>query len=177
VTINQDTRPWQREENEALAIAVFLGLFAALPAGPAAAMFAPEYGVCVGLPVFLVVFITMAGIVYNVQRRRRFTVSKVFLVKRHIAREVIERVLQEKGMPYEVVNGRFQLEDSTLSIEVDEGYIGLSPFWRMATGYGLFTTEEPGSRIKIHPISAENTSMIMALRRRIDDAFAPRGAS
>lgn len=99
----------------------------------------------------------------------------MFLVRRHIAHEVIERVLQEKGMPYEKVNGRFELEGNGLSIQIDEGHIGPSPFWRIVNRYPLFTTDEPGSRIKIHPISAKNTALIMALRHKIDDAFAPKG--
>jgi hypothetical protein len=167
MTPSSDTRLWEREENEALAIAFVIGTFFAFPV----AAFTPEYGICSGFLVFLA--ITWA--VYKLQKRRRFTVSKVFLVRRHVAHEIVERVLQEKGIPYQNVHGRFQLNDSHLSIQVDEGYIGPSPFWQVIQKRGMLTTQQPGSRIKIHPLEAENTQIIIALRHKIDEAFAPRG--
>lgn len=145
------TNQWRTRETDLFLASIVLGLLAG---GMAFWLF--RFRLFLGIVVFLFVFL----LVYDRTRPHHKTMVKIFYASLADTRQVVQNVLDEKGLPYKVYgNDRFLIED-----EVE---VKVSKF---RTNGGL-----AGTAVYLTPKAPESYQLIFSLRQRLDEAFRPRG--
>ena len=145
------TNHWRTRESDMFLASIVLGLLAG---GMAFWLF--RFRVVLGLVVFFVVFF----LVYDRTRAHHKTMVKMFYATLADAQQVVQNVLDEKGLPYKMIgDGHFFIGD-----EVE---IKVSKF---RTNGGL-----EGTAVSLTPKNPESQQIIFSLRQKLDDAFRPRG--
>jgi len=145
------TNHWRTRETDLFLASIVLGLLAG---GMAFWLF--RFRLFLGIVVFLFVFL----LVYDRTRPHHKTMVKIFFSSLDDARQVVQNVLDEKGLPYKMYG-----EDHFL-IE-DEVEVKVSKF--RANG-GVV-----GTAVSLKPQNSESQQLIFSLRQKLDDAFRPRG--
>ncbi len=145
------TNHWRTRETDLFLAAIVLGLLAG---GMAFWLF--RFRLFLGIVVFLIVFI----LVYDRTRPHHKTMVKIFYASLADTHQVVQNVLDEKGLPYKMFgDDRFLVED-----EVE---VRVSKF---RTNGGL-----TGTAVSLKPQNPESQQIIFSLRQKLDDAFRPRG--
>ena len=89
----------------------------------------------------------------------RAAVYKFFLTTWPVAMQIVEDVLQAKGVPYKRIGENFTVDDITIRVKT-----------------GIYGKNGPkGIYIQIGPYQGKNVPLIQSLREKLDAAFAPRG--
>jgi hypothetical protein len=146
------TNHWRTRETDLFLSSIVLGLLAG---GMAFWLF--RFRLFLGIVVFLFVFL----LVYDRTRPHHKTMVKIFYASLADAHQVVQNVLDEKGLPYKMYgNDRFLVEH-----EVE---IKVSKF---RTAHG----EIEGTAVSLTPKTVESQQLIFSLRQKLDDAFRPRG--
>lgn len=109
-------------------------------------------------PLLLLVFAMLTIIIFQVVGYRPRTLSKLFSITNTEANERIPEVLEMKGLPYEVKNGRYYLIGTNLRIET-------KPY----SHQGL-----AGILVKFVPYEGQNMPLIMSLTERLDESLSAR---
>ncbi len=146
------TNYWRTRESDMFSASITLGLLAG-----AMAYWLSNFRLFVGVIVFLFVFF----LVYDRTRPHHRTMAKIFQTSLTDSHQVVQNVLDEKGLPYKMYGSdRFLIES-----EVE---IKLSKF---RAREGLIE----GTTISLTPKTPESQQLIFSLRQKLDDAFRPRG--
>jgi hypothetical protein len=142
---------WQTRESDMFSASITLGLLAG-----AMAYWLSNFRLFIGVIVFLFVFF----LVYDRTRPHHRTMVKIFHTTLTDSHQVVQNVLDEKGLPYKMYgNDRFLIED-----EVE---VRVSKF---RTNGGL-----EGTAVSLTPKTPESQQLIFSLRQKLDEAFRPRG--
>jgi hypothetical protein len=146
------TNHWQAREKDMFTTAIVAGIFAG---GITYVLLRLHFFLAV--LVFFFVFL----LVYDRTRPHHKTMVKIFYASLADAHQVVQNVLDEKGLPYKMYgNDRFLVEH-----EVE---IKVSKF---RTAHG----EIEGTAVSLTPKTVESQQLIFSLRQKLDDAFRPRG--
>ncbi|MAT95907.1 MAG: hypothetical protein CL608_01970 [Anaerolineaceae bacterium] len=142
---------WQTRENDMFSVAVTAGLFAG---GAALFLFRVHFLLAV------LIFFIVALLVFDRTRLHHKTMVKIFHVSLVEAHQVVQNVLDEKGLPYKMYgNDRF-LIDKEIEVKVS----------KFQTSGGL-----AGTAVSLIPKTHESQQLIFSLRQKLDEAFRPRG--
>lgn len=145
------TNHWRTRETDLFLLSIALGFLAGV-----LAFWLFRYRLFLGIVVFLVVFL----FVYDRTRPHHRTMVKTFYASPADARQVVQNVLDEKGLPYKMYDDhRFIIED-----EVE---VTVSKF--QANGGAV------GTAVSLIPKTPESQQLIFSLRQKLDEAFRPRG--
>lgn len=142
---------WRRQENNFITMAFFAALYLDMFVGMIFQF--EQWYFYVGL--FVVTFFT----VFLATESQHDTFVKVFLETPWDAKQVVQKVLEAKGIPFKRVDGtRFLLEGNDVEIRVT----------------AFKGREVQGTAVYIRPLSDSSTLLVGRLRDKIDEAFRPR---
>jgi len=144
------TNHWRTRETDMFLSSIILGLLAG-----GMAFWLSNFRIFVGIIVFLVAFF----VVYDRTRPYHKTMVKVFGASFVDARQIVQNILNEKGLPYS------QLDNDQYWVE-GEVKIKLIPYQQR----GL-----QGTAVSLTPQNPESQQIIFSLRQKLDEAFRPRG--
>lgn len=145
------TNYWQTREKDMFSTAIATGIFAG---GAALWLFRVHFLLAVLIFFIVVLF------VFDRTRPHHKTMVKIFAVSLADSHQVVQNVLDEKGLPYKMYgNDRFLIGD-----EVE---IRVSKF---QTNGGL-----AGTAVSLTPKTPESQQLIFSLRQKLNEAFRPRG--
>jgi len=107
-------------------------------------------------PMLLITLVILTIIIFQIVGYKPRTLSKMFSSSLNTTRETISQVLDEKGLPYDVDNGRYYLIGSSLRIET-----------KLYQHKGL-----EGTLVQFVPYEGVHMPIIMSLSGRFDEALA-----
>ena len=146
------TNYWQTREKDMFSVAIAAGIFAGV-----AALWLFRMHFLLAVFIFFIV----ALFVFDRTRPHHKTMVKIFHASLADSHQVVQNVLDEKGLPYKMYgNDRFLIEH-----EVE---IKVSKFH---TAHG----EIKGTAVSLTPKTPESQQLIFSLRQKLDEAFRPRG--
>jgi hypothetical protein len=145
------TNYWQTREKDMFSAAIAAGIFAGV-----AALWLFRMHFLLAVFIFFIVSL----FVFDRTRPHHKTMVKIFHVSLTDSHQVVQNVLDEKGLPYKMYgNDRFLIDD-----EVE---VKVSKF---QTNDGL-----SGTAVSLTPKTPESQQLIFSLRQKLDEAFRPRG--
>lgn len=166
---NYNASRWHNGEDSAFAIGIVIGIMAS---GFVYNSFGLT-GLCAAPFLIVIGFVLVTEIHKRIEKR----LWKDYYINTQTTLRIVQNILNEKGIPYQLNQTTFRLEDTNLTIEI-RPYYAQKRVRRLLggliiSGFNPFFAD--GSSIIFNRNTSENQPLIKTLCEKIDEALLPKG--